>query len=521
MNAEYDGDGGGDGERDVHDRPLATAKLTLRATMPTWSAGGGAAAVCEVIPRLSRGTRQSVSLGIGSAETLDLAPGDYTARLFLPNGEVLAESVSLRDRHDQEVTFDLAPSPHDWLGAASLLGTIDRLPTTQRAEDLDTFSRASDEIVAKIGLQGFDQKETRLSFTETTAQQGLLQARNVRALAELATTETRERADAVERISGRQLVQQISASRRITAIAPRAEVADASLPWTDVVRWWTGSDVAPRQAMQIADHDGYNAKLVTAPSNIAQAGDALRAFAEVVDPWGNRFLAVLPEGWKFVPAGAPRSSEVLASTSVLMTVVTVANASPNDKAYWRCSPSVDDLRGMSALAFLASGQTEAANVLLKQAEEQLFDKTINPAAAAVGAYLLLTYSEEANSEARPEWRSWVRNLYMHFPFLPDGAIAMASMYLRHGHGSKGEELEIDQLRRYALEAVRRGLPYFSFGVSALAEILRTLVRDDEASSRGGSPVEETKRAYSLVHRLTRTMQPGELFTVLSLGSEPP
>jgi len=46
------------------------------------------------------------------------------------------------------------------------------------------------------------------------------------------------------------------------------------------------------------------------------------------------------------------------------------------------------------------------------------------------------------------------------------------------------------------------------------------VQDDEAAKRSGPPVEETKQAYSLVHRLTRIMQPGELFTVLNLGSEP-
>lgn len=519
MNAEYD-DGGGGGGR-VSDSPLASAKLTIRATMPTWSAGSGAAAVCEVIPRLSGGTRTSISMGIGSAQTLDLTPGDYTARLFLPNGEVLAESVSLRAQRDQEVTFDLPPSPHEWLGAASLLGTIDRLPTVQRADDLDAFSRASDETIVQIGIQSaLGPEEAPLDFTEIASKRGPLQARNVRALAALATIETRERADAVERISGRQLVQQISASRRITAVTRRTGVADTSLPWADVLRWWTGSDVMPGQAMPITEHDECNARLATAASHIAQVGGAQRAFADVVDPWGNRFLAVLPEGWKFVPANHPGHPEVLASTSVLMTVVTVANASPDDKASWRCSPSVDDLQGMSALAFLTSGQTAVADVLLRQAEEQLFRKTVNPAAAAVGAYLLLTYSEEANTKARPEWRSWVRKLYASFPHLPDGAIAMAGMYLRYGDGSKGEELEIDQLRHHALEAVRRGLPYFSFGVTALAEILRTLVRDDEAAKRGGPEVEETKRAYSLVHRLTRTMQPGELFTVLSLGSEP-
>jgi hypothetical protein len=460
-------------------------------------------------------------MAIGGAQTLDLAPGDYTARLFLPNGEVLAESVSLRAQHDQEVTFDLAPSPHEWLGAASLLGTIDLLPTNQRAEDLDAFSRVSDEAIAKSGFPGpLGPEEAQLSFLETAAERRPLQVQNMRALAALATSETRERAEAVQRISGGQFVQRISASRRITAVTPRAEVVDPSLPLADVLRWWTGNDVAPSQAMQLAEHDECNARLVTAPSSIAQAGGPQRAFAEVVDPWRNKFLAVLPEGWRFVPKARPGSSEVLASASVLMTVVTVANAAPDDKASWRCSPSVDDVEGMSALAFLTSGQTAVANILLERAEEQLFQKTINPAAAAVGAYLLLTYSDEANSKARPEWRSWVRNLYASFPCLPDGAIAMASMYLRYGEGSKEEALEIDQLRHYALEAVRRGLPYFSFGVSALAEILRTLVQDDEAAKRSGPPVEETKQAYSLVHRLTRLMQPGELFTVLNLGSEP-
>jgi len=192
-----------------------------------------------------------------------------------------------------------------------------------------------------------------------------------------------------------------------------------------------------------------------------------------------------------------------------------------DAVRWRCSTSVDDVEAMAYLGFLYTGQSRAADVLLRKAQDFLFGKTINPLAAAAGAYGLLSYSPAANALERPQWRDWIRNLYNWFPQLPDAAIAMAQMAMRCGESSAEEDIDVEKLRTYALDAVRRGLPYLTFGVNTLSEILLLLVRDDEAAQRSGEWVETTRRAHALVQQLGRIVAPGEFFTVLRLGPPSP
>jgi len=244
-----------------------------------------------------------------------------------------------------------------------------------------------------------------------------------------------------------------------------------------------------------------------------------RAFAAVLDPTGIGYYAVLPEGWQRTSRSAFGS---LAPPAVLMTVVVDAvmrgRDAAGDSARWRCSTSVDDVEAMTYLGFLYAGQASAADVMLGQAQDLLFGKTVNPIAAAAGAYGLLSYSAETNARERPQWRDWIRNLYHWFPQLPDAAIAMAQMTMRFGEGSADEDIDVEKLRGYALEAVRRGLPYLTFGINTLSEILLLLVRDDESHQRSGEPVESTRRAHALVQQLGRLTAPGEFFTVLKLGA---
>ena len=90
-----------------------------------------------------------------------------------------------------------------------------------------------------------------------------------------------------------------------------------------------------------------------------------------------------------------------------------------------------------------------------------------------------------------------------------------------GHGlpetGHGDEIDVDKLRNYALEAVRRGLPFLGMGVRILTEILLALNGDDEAEGRTGTAVQDTRRALSLVHQLGRVAVPGEFFTTLRLN----
>jgi hypothetical protein len=484
------------------------AAINVRAVAPTsWGTGSDSAAVGEIVPkpgkRSTQVERKTFSIGINSApQHITVAPGDYTVRLFLPNGEIMAESVSLATNGLAEVTFELRASPHEWLSAESVYGAIQVLPSAARARALESVRSAPENAVARIA-----------GYRPTTS---------VRERIAQAVIDTDKGASAVEEISGLGRVPSISGSRLLTRIDLDRALPESRIRLPELVRWWTGEPESPPVPLQITHHDERNAKLIAPPAASVDASDFLsgkrRAFAKVQDPTGAEHFAVYPEAW----VRTSRSSlGTYATASALMTVVvdSVLHAQEETgyRARWRCSTSTDDIEAMAFLGFLASGQTSAARILLRQAQEFLFEKRDNPIAAAAGALALLTYSEETNARERPRWREWIRKLYSLFPRLPDSAIAMAKMYLKFGDNASAEEIDVEKLRGYALQSVRCGLPYLSFSVNALSEIMLMLVRDDEAEKRSGTQIEETRRAYALVHQLTRIMDPGEFFTVLRLA----
>ena len=95
---------------------------------------------------------------------------------------------------------------------------------------------------------------------------------------------------------------------------------------------------------------------------------------------------------------------------------------------------------------------------------------------------------------------------------------MAQMALAYGETGRGDEIDVEKLRGYALEAVRRGLPYLGAGVRILTEVLTAVQGDDESAGRTGSVVDDTRRALSIVRQLGRITVPGSFFTVLRLDA---
>ena len=96
---------------------------------------------------------------------------------------------------------------------------------------------------------------------------------------------------------------------------------------------------------------------------------------------------------------------------------------------------------------------------------------------------------------------------------------MAQMALTYGESGRSDEIDVEKLRGYALEAVQRGLPYLGTGVRRLTDVLVALEGDDRAEGRSGALVERTRKALALVRELGRITVPGEFFTVLRLEEE--
>lgn len=130
----------------------------------------------------------------------------------------------------------------------------------------------------------------------------------------------------------------------------------------------------------------------------------------------------------------------------------------------------------------------------------LFEKVFNPLAAAAGAYVLLSTEQ---SDGPDYWHRWVYNLMKWFPWLPDGAIQRAWIMLRshtHKHG-------LEEARANLLEGYRRGLPFYSKGVSLLLDGLTLFANDARAEDKKDQEVEEALKTARWLALRTDMRQP--------------
>jgi hypothetical protein len=121
-------------------------------------------------------------------------------------------------------------------------------------------------------------------------------------------------------------------------------------------------------------------------------------------------------------------------------------------------------------SYLQRGDLYSAEAMAQwvgEAAGLLFDKMEDPYAAAVGAYLLLRLKRFN------EMHDWARNLASRFDFLPDACVIWA-WQLVHQQPSN-----TDEIRKYFLMAVDRGLPVYSEGLRLLTDGLRLMGRDGQ------------------------------------------
>jgi hypothetical protein len=496
---------------------MSTGQLAIRLSSSSWGTGSETLAMAEVTTAVRSGTRGpslKVPLGVNDTpKNLSLDVGTYLVRLFLPSGDVQAERIEVKDGGISELTFDIGKSPHEWLGSAASLGIVQTLPSVIETRSLKIALSRSTPTIDRFG--------------PNTAPRGTLGILNrsstqLRELAERAVLSLDHSTSELDRISGHLRVAQSEGLRWIIRVNPERKFPEGGRSPIEVAHWWVGDPVSDPQRLNLANYDERNARLNlgSVTPDALMNGGGTRAFAVIRDPVGDSYCAVFPEGW--VSTSQNRLGELVAPSVLLTVVIDTAMTSADSRATparWRCAPEIDDVESMSLLGFLHTGQAKAGQMMLERAHAWLFEKTINPVAAAAGAYMLLSHTEEANVRLAPDWRRWVKNLYHWFPTIPDGAIAMAQMELAYGEAGRGDDINVERLRGYALEAVRRGLPYLGMGVRRLTDVLVALDGDDQAEGRSGPQVENTRRALEMVRELGRITVPGEFFTVLRLHKE--
>jgi hypothetical protein len=138
--------------------------------------------------------------------------------------------------------------------------------------------------------------------------------------------------------------------------------------------------------------------------------------------------------------------------------------------------AIRDTQLGAIIGYLTTGAVDSANRLLKPARDMLLDKVANPLGAAAGAYVLVMANHDRSDQS---WHHWVGNLYTHFTWIPDGAIALAKLRLNH----QTSDQDVDEALEAVLAAYGRGLPFYSIGLRWLLDTLTAFVDDDHYAAR--------------------------------------
>lgn len=159
--------------------------------------------------------------------------------------------------------------------------------------------------------------------------------------------------------------------------------------------------------------------------------------------------------------------------------------------------STRNWKSEALLALLTSGDILRAKTLtnIEESERLLYEKMVDPAAAAVGAYFLLKVG------ALERLHNWAENLANRFPWLPDGAVIHAWQMLQEG--KKSGKIEVDRVRERLLEAVARGIPVYTEGLRLLHEGLCLLAMNSAPAGGGKDPAGDGEDA-AVQNALTRT-----------------
>src|SRR5207249_3145375 len=137
---------------------------------------------------------------------------------------------------------------------------------------------------------------------------------------------------------------------------------------------------------------------------------------------------------------------------------------------------------------------------------RLEEKLVNAIAAAGAAYILVRSA--TGSRKRPIWVPWLKNLRAWFSWLPDGAILDGWAHLN----GIGREPDVNAARTAFVDAVDRGLPFYTAGVRMLFEGMTRVA----ASSPPDKKTDSFGAAYEIARRLALRIDVRQTFTVVRM-----
>jgi hypothetical protein len=411
--------------------------------------------------------------------TVAVEPGRYLVQATLPSGEVLTEEIDATGPEMVSVNLVSEESPHEWLGKLQALGGVPswRMRKARRsilgvapvARPLDVHVLWFEAVTSKARINDW------LKLSSTVSEQDL-----------------------------KLLFGSLKKTGRLKSVFAnddyeKFEIAD----------------------IPAADAGGIPPVSLKALLGTENPSGRSRHYLALEDDTGIRGLAVLPLPWPYSNQNDSRAGQQMPVQIVLRE--------PAPGSCFAESPvqpyiSVDDPDVGALLGFLGRLDLQSAGSILVQAAQWLYEKVMNPLAAAAGGYILLAAGGLRGVES-DEWKDWVKNLANWFEWLPDGSIQLAWLKLNSISPEdeaavtqeKTIEAIVEEARELLLRALGAGVPLYSNGVRLLVDAL-TLVANHE-EYRGKHETAEgnvTARALMLARWLSRRTDPSQPFTAIRI-----
>lgn len=440
--------------------------------------------------------------------SIRLDSGVYAVEVRLPTGELLSDSVSVREGVDQDLVLMAEASPHEWLSWQHLAGNT---PSRNRS------------LHSRQAPQDAQETEAReASASSPTTSKSRPRSRGVPdgpsyGLPLGGTDHVQVDRDLMESIGLRVADGQVRAAETKGAPATWAPEEPAQVNPGRAIHWLgRGSANNAREFLRRNPWQALPALKGSTENILAglKAGASDRAIhPSVSDDVGAVFAIPKEPAERFFFnrdfAAVRRRMGVeliclptpwLETWSGRDAVVEVGVQVPRYEHEFASSVVVRDQQLAVLLGFLSTGALSAVNRLAEVSNVMLFEKNENPLAAAAGGYALVG---SAVDSSRQPWHHWIENLMGRFTHLPDGAIQYGTMRLRLRNSAD----DVREAARAFKEAYRRGLPFYGMGMRWLLDGLeRTAALDTEAQEMA-----------TTVRQLSSRLHPQSPFTILRLG----
>jgi hypothetical protein len=439
---------------------MSTLRITLRPSLYNVKLELGAIANIYDVTAASGKARKSLrDQVIRDITDIKLDPGQYMVEAILPSGETYYDEVTLSDVNDFKDVIVGSRSPHEWLALQHFVGNTRRKAVRDDSIRARTLTLDHQPLHAHSGLVSIPTKQT--------------------------VTNADERSNIIRGYftENKKISALSSGSSLMTAFSDIASVQDVrpALADQNSLVFEFSSPMMSYLPSQYRFQGNYQTTHFVRHYFVAYGDDLVPYYGVLPVPWIQDHNQELP----------------------IQALVQLPARSRGLRNAFTVSMTVPDRRVGSVIGYLGTGQIPTAVKLLKTATNMLYDKMVNPIAAAAGAYVMV-FAEQ--SHERDEWHQWVENLMTWFPWLPDGAILHA--WLKLSYGNKENDLSI--ARRSLLEGYRRGLPFYSKGVKMLMDGLTLFANDAEHND---AEIEEALKVIRKVAMNTNMRQP---FTTVSL-----